>query len=201
MSSEAMDLTYPPEAEQYREKIQAFLAEHLPSEWKGVGGLTADERRRFTDEWAQVLMVNGLRAPSWPKEYGGAGLSLIEQVVLAEEFTSAGVPQGWVNDTFGIGMLGPTLMQWGTEEQKASFLPKVISGEHKWCQGYSEPGAGSDLGNIGTRAVLDGDEWVINGQKVWTSAGHLANWIFVLCRTDPDVPKHRGISFLLCPMD
>jgi alkylation response protein AidB-like acyl-CoA dehydrogenase len=102
---------------------------------------------------------------------------------------------------FSIGMIGNTLLQWGTEEQKREFLPKILSGEHRWCQGYSEPNAGSDLGNLGTRAVLDGDEWSINGQKIWTSAGHLANWIFVLCRTDADAPKHRGITFLLCPMD
>ena len=196
-----MDLTYPPEAEAYREKIQALLAEHLPANWKGIGALEEDERREFTERWVQVLCDNGLRAPSWPKEYGGGGLTAAELVVLAEEFAKAGVPSGIMTDAFGIEMLGPTLMQWGTEEQKRRFLPPILTGEHKWCQGYSEPGAGSDLANLGTRAVLDGEEWVINGQKVWTSAGHLANWIFVLCRTDPSAPKHKGISFLLVPMD
>ncbi len=98
-------------------------------------------------------------------------------------------------------MIGNTLLDWGTDEQKRHFIPRILSGEDRWCQGYSEPNAGSDLGNIGTRAALDGDEWVINGQKIWTSAGHLANWIFVLCRTDADAPKHKGITFLLCPMD
>jgi alkylation response protein AidB-like acyl-CoA dehydrogenase len=102
------------------------------------------------------------------------------------------VPTGGPNDVFGIQMVGNTIIQWGTEEQKRHFLPRIISGEDRWCQGYSEPNAGSDLGNLGCRAVLDGDEWVINGQKIWTSAGHLANWIFVLGRTDPDAPKHRG---------
>jgi len=111
------------------------------------------------------------------------------------------VPSGGSNDVFGIQMLGNTLIQWGTDEQKAHFLPRILSGEDRWCQGYSEPNAGSDLGNVQTKAVLDGDEWVINGQKIWTSAGHLADWIFVLCRTDSDAPKHKGISFLLCPMD
>jgi alkylation response protein AidB-like acyl-CoA dehydrogenase len=105
------------------------------------------------------------------------------------------------NDVFGIQMVGNTIIEWGTEEQKRHFLPRILSGEDKWCQGYSEPNAGSDLANLGTRAVLDGDEWVLNGQKIWTSAGHLANWIFVLCRTDSEAPKHKGISFLLCPMD
>ena len=122
-------------------------------------------------------------------------------MILAEEFERAGVPSGIVNDVFSIGMIGNTLLDWGTDEQKRHFIPRILSGEDRWCQGYSEPGAGSDLGNLGTRAVLDGDEWVINGQKIWTSAGHLANWIFVLCRTDADAPKHKGITFLLCPMD
>jgi alkylation response protein AidB-like acyl-CoA dehydrogenase len=125
----------------------------------------------------------------------------METVIVAEEFMKAGVPMGGANDVFGIQMVGNTIIEWGTEEQKRHFLPRILSGEDIWCQGYSEPNAGSDLGNLGCRATLDGDEWVINGQKIWTSAGHLANWIFVLTRTDPDVPKHKGITFLLCPMD
>ncbi len=140
-------------------------------------------------------------AVSWPKEYGGAGLSLVEQVVLAEEFARAGAPQGSENDTFGIGMLGNTLIHLGTEEQKKHYLPRILSGEMRWCQGYSEPDAGSDLAGIRTSAVLDGEEWVINGQKIWTSAGHMADHIFVLARTDPTAPKHKGITFLLVPMD
>jgi alkylation response protein AidB-like acyl-CoA dehydrogenase len=122
-------------------------------------------------------------------------------VILAEEFTKAGVPQGSINDVFNIQMIGNTLLEWGTDEQKRYYLPRILSGEDVWCQGYSEPNAGSDLGNLGCRAERDGDEWLINGQKIWTSAGHLANMIFVLCRTDPTAPKHRGITFLLCPMD
>jgi alkylation response protein AidB-like acyl-CoA dehydrogenase len=195
-----MELAYPPEAEAFREKVQAFLSEHLPTNWEGIGMLDNDEAEDFTERWVELLADNHLRAPPWPKEYGGSGLSEIERVVLSEEFTKAGVPLGNANDSFGIWMMGPTLMTWGTEEQKSFFLPKILSGEHRWCQGFSEPGAGSDLANLGCRAVLDGDEWVINGQKVWTSAGHLANWIFALCRTDPDVPKHRGISLLMVDM-
>ena len=122
-------------------------------------------------------------------------------MILAEEFARAGVPAGGTNDVFSIQMVGNTILQWGTDEQKRHFIPRILSGEDIWCQGYSEPNAGSDLGNLGCRATLDGDEWVINGQKIWTSAGHLANWIFVLTRTDPDAPKHKGITFLLCPMD
>ncbi len=196
-----MDPTYPEEAERYREKIRAFLAEHLPADWAGIGALEPEEARRWAEEWRRVLYDNGLLAASWPTSVGGGGLSALEQVVLAEEFVKAGVPTGGSNDTFGIQMVGNTILRWGSDEQKSYFLPRILSGEHRWCQGYSEPNAGSDLANLGTRAVLDGDEWVINGQKIWTSAAHLANWIFVLTRTDPDAPKHKGITFLLVPMD
>jgi alkylation response protein AidB-like acyl-CoA dehydrogenase len=122
-------------------------------------------------------------------------------LVVAEEFAKVGVPTGTMNDLFSITMIGNTLLHWGTEEQKRHFLPRILSGEDVWCQGYSEPGAGSDLAALSTRAVLDGDEWVINGQKIWTSGGHLADWIFVLVRTNSDAPKHGGISMLLVPMD
>jgi alkylation response protein AidB-like acyl-CoA dehydrogenase len=196
-----MDPRYPAEAEQYREKVRAFLGEHLPAGWKGIGALDHDAARQFTAEWRNVLYEQGLLAPSWPKEYGGAGLSPLEQVVVAEEFYRAGVPTRGPNDDFSIQMVGNTILHWGSEEQKQYFLPRALSGEHVWCQGYSEPGAGSDLANLGTRAVLDGDEWVINGQKIWTSMAHVANWIFVLARTDPEATKHKGITFFLVPMD
>jgi alkylation response protein AidB-like acyl-CoA dehydrogenase len=196
-----VDPRYPPEVEDYRDKIRAFLGEHLPAGWKGIGALDHDAVATFTEEWRTTLYENGLLAPSWPRQYGGGGLSPLEQVVVAEEFYRAGVPTGGPNDGFGIKMVGNTLLHWGTEAQKSHFLPRMLSGEDRWCQGYSEPGVGSDLANLGTRAVLDGDEWVINGQKIWTSAAQSANWIFVLTRTDPDAPKHKGISFLLVPMD
>jgi alkylation response protein AidB-like acyl-CoA dehydrogenase len=195
-----MDVRYPPEAEQYREKVQAFLAEHLPAQWKGIGALAGEEYATFEREWRRTLSQRGYLAVSWPREYGGAGLTPLEQVVLAEEFTKAGVPQGAANDVFSIQMIGNTLLEWGTEDQKRHYLPRILSGEDVWCQGYSEPNAGSDLANLGCRAELDGDEWVINGQKIWTSGGHVANMIFVLTRTDAAAPKHRGITFLLCPM-
>jgi len=196
-----MQPRYTPEADVFREKIQAFLAEHLPPDWEGIGALEPEAAVQFTEDWRRILYENGLIGLSWPKEYGGAGLSPLEQVIIAEEFARAGVPQGGPNDVFGIQMVGNTILHWGTEEQKCRFLPRILSGEDRWCQGYSEPNAGSDLANLGTRAVLDGDEWVINGQKIWTSAAQLANWIFVLCRTDASASKHKGITFLLCPMD
>ncbi len=196
-----MQPTYTAEAEAYREKVQAFLAEKLPSNWKGIGALEGEELETFVAEWRNVLYESNYLAPGWPQEYGGAGLSALEQVILAEEFTKAGVPTGGPNDAFSIQMLGNTILMWGTDEQKAHYIPRILSGEDVWCQGYSEPDAGSDLGNVGLKAVLDGDEWVLNGQKIWTSAGHLADHIFTLARTDPDAPKHTGIAFLLVPMD
>jgi len=196
-----MDPTYSADAQAYRATIKAFLAEHLPPGWSGLGALEPAERTRFVEAWRTTLSENGLLAVAWPKEYGGVGLSQIEQVIINEEFARAGVPQGVPNDGFGIGMVGPTIMVWGSEEQKKHYIPRILSGQDRWCQGYSEPDAGSDLANLGCRAELDGDEWVINGQKIWTSNGHTANWIFVLCRTTPHNPKHAGISFLLVPMD
>ncbi len=195
-----MQPTYSADAEAYRQKVQAFLAEKLPTSWGGVGQLEGDALDNFVGEWRHTLYEAGYLAPGWPVEYGGAGLSPLEQVILSEEFTKAGVPGGGPNDVFGIQMLGNTLLLQGSDEQKAHYLPRILSGADTWCQGYSEPNAGSDLSNVGLRAELDGDQWVLNGQKIWTSAGHLADHIFTLARTDPDAPKHKGISFLLVDM-
>lgn len=191
---------YTPEAEAYREKVQAFLAEKLPAKFGGIGSLDGQELVDFVNDWRQTLYAAGYLAPGWPVEYGGAGLSALEQVIIGEEFARAGVPTGGPNDVFGIQMLGNTLLQWGSEDQKRRYLPRILSGEDKWCQGYSEPNAGSDLSNLGLKAQLDGDQWILNGQKIWTSAGHLADHIFTLARTDPDAPRHKGISFLLVDM-
>ncbi len=191
---------YSPEAEAYRQKVQAFLAEKLPADWGGIGRLEGDALTEFVAEWRATLYEAGYLAPGWPVEYGGAGLSALEQVILAEEFARAGVPTGGPNDVFGIQMLGNTLLLMGSDEQKAHYLPRILSGADTWCQGYSEPNAGSDLSNVGLKADLDGDQWVLNGQKIWTSAGHLADHIFTLARTDPEAPKHKGISFLLVDM-
>ncbi len=195
-----MNPTYSAAAEEYREKVQAFLAEKLPPSWKGIGALTGDALEHFVTEWRATLFSSGYLAPGWPVEFGGGGLSELEQVIIAEEFARAGVPTGGHNDVFSIQMLGNTLLLFGTEDQKRHYLPRLLAGEDTWCQGYSEPNAGSDLSNVGLRAELDGDQWVLNGQKIWTSAGHLADHIFTLARTDPDAPKHKGISFLLVDM-
>ena len=195
-----MKPVYEPQAEEYREKVQAFLAEKLPATWKGIGSLEGKAAEEFMYQWRQVLASSPYLAPGWPVEYGGGGLSALEQVIVAEEFARAGVPTGSFNDTFGIQMLGNTLLLWGTEEQKRYYLPRIISDQDTWCQGYSEPNAGSDLGNVGLKATLDGDQFILNGQKIWTSAGQYATHIFTLARTNPDAPKHKGISFLLVDM-
>ena len=149
---------YSEEAESFREEVKQFLRANLPTEWKGIGALGPADAYHFANEvWRPLLAQKGFLAPSWPREFGGGGLSELEQVILAEEFIRAGVPSGGSNDAFSIQMGGNTILHWGTEEQKSSFLPKIISGDHIWCQGYSEPDAGSDLGGLGCAATLDGD--------------------------------------------
>jgi alkylation response protein AidB-like acyl-CoA dehydrogenase len=195
-----MDLSYPPEAEAFRTEIRAWLEANLPTGWFDDGfEQSPEEKAAFQKSWTQTLFEGGWICATWPSEYGGKGLSTMEAVVLAEEFHRAGAPLR--ADFFGDTLVGPTILQWGTEEQKKEFLPKILSGQIAWCQGFSEPDAGSDLANLKATAVLDGDEWVLNGQKIWTTQGFIADYIFVLCRTDKDAPKHKGISYLLCPMN
>src|SRR5580692_3881491 len=194
-----MDLSYPPEAEEFRGVISSWLKDNLPKGWGEPDfSMSPEERKAFNAEWTAKLFDGGWICASWPPEYGGKGLTLLEQVVLNEEFARAGAPLR--ADFFGDTLVGPTILQWGTEEQKKQFIPGILKGEIAWCQGFSEPDAGSDLAGLKTRAELDGDEWVINGQKVWTTQAHYADYIFLLARTDPDAPKHAGISYLLVPM-
>jgi hypothetical protein len=194
-----MDLTYPPEAEEFRVEIRAWLRSNLPAGWGDPEfTMSTEERRVFQEQWTDKLRQGGWICASWPKEYGGKGLTTMQQVVLNEEFDRAGAPMR--ADFFGDTLVGPTILQWGTDEQRKELLPKILSGEISWCQGFSEPDAGSDLASLKTRAELDGDEWVINGQKVWTTQAQHADYIFLLARTDPNVDKHAGISYLLVPM-
>ena len=155
------------------------------------------DRLAFVKRWRKQLAAHGWVAPHWPTQYGGAGMSPGEQFIFNEEMAKARAPQ---TGGFGVTMIGPTLILYGTDEQKAEHLPKITSGEVTWCQGYSEPGSGSDLASLQTRAVRDGDDYVINGQKIWSSGAHRADWMFMLARTDPEAPKHRGISMLLLDM-
>lgn len=198
-----MDLRFSDEDEAFRVEARDFLEAHLGGDFASVRGL-GGPGREFQDfegrlEWERLLGREGWSVVGWPKEHGGKGLPVTQQVIWHQECARARAP-GRVG-IVGEGLLGPTLIAFGTDEQKARFLPGIVSGEVLWCQGYSEPNAGSDLANVSTRAHLDGDEWVISGQKVWTSLATWAQWMFVVCRTDPDAsPKHRGISYLLCPM-
>ena len=195
-----MDLSYPTEAEEFRVDIRAWLENNLPDGWFDEEfEMTADERAEFNRTWPQKLFEGGWICATWPTEYGGKGLTTMQGVVLAEEFARARAPMR--GDFFGDTLVGPTLLQWGTEEQKREFLPGILQGRTRWCQGFSEPNSGSDLASLKTSAVLDGDQWVINGQKVWTTQGHHADYCFLLTRTDTDSPKHAGISYLLVPMD
>ena len=194
-----MDMSYPADAEAFRSEIRSWLEENLPKGWFEPGfEMSADERKAFNEGWPQKLYGGGWICATWPKEYGGRGLSVMQGVVLSEEFARAKAPLR--ADFFGDTLVGPTILQWGTEEQKQQFLPQILRGEVRWCQGFSEPNSGSDLASLKTTAVLDGDEWIINGQKVWTTQGHHADYCFLLTRTDPDAQKHKGISYLLVPM-
>ena len=194
-----MDLTYPSDTGAFREEVREWLHANLPDGWFDEGfEMTPEQRVDFNESWPRRLYAGGWICATWPTEYGGKGLSTMESVVLAEEFAEAKAPMR--ADFFGDTLVGPTILQWGTEEQKREFLPKILRGEMRWCQGFSEPNSGSDLASLKTSAVLDGDEWVINGQKVWTTGGHHADYCFLLTRTDPDAPKHKGISYLLVPM-
>jgi alkylation response protein AidB-like acyl-CoA dehydrogenase len=196
-------MTYPAEVEEFRSEVRTILAEELPPGWQGIGAIsTAGATEDFVLSWRGVLHRRGLLGVTWPVEYGGRGLSRLHQVVLVEELTRAGVPFGRQPlESTGLKMLGNTLLHWGSGDQKAQYLPGLLSGEIRFCQGFSEPSAGSDLASVRTRARLDEKQWIINGQKIWTSGARACTHIFVLARTDPDAAKHRGLSFLLVPLD
>jgi len=195
-----LNFEYPPEAERFRAEFRSWLAANLDPEV--VGATLSDWERPEVLErmraWNRSLADAGYAALAWPQEYGGRGAGIMEQVVLAEEMHRAGAP-GTLNP-IGISNIAPAIMEHGTEEQKRRFLPAMLRGDEIWCQGFSEPDAGSDLASLQARAVLDGDDFVVNGQKVWNTLGNLADWCELLVRTDPDVPKHKGISCLLVDM-
>ncbi len=198
-----MDLRDRPEDEAFRKEIQGWLADHLVGDYAELGGRGGSGDEGFGFEvrlrWERELAEGGWTCVGWPVEHGGRGASVAQQVVFNEEYARARAP-GRVG-VMGEGLLGPTLMQYGTDEQKARFLPPIRGGTELWCQGYSEPDAGSDLANVSTRGERDGGEWVVTGQKVWTSLAHQADWCFVVCRTEPGSVRHHGLSYLLVPMD
>ncbi|HLW72069.1 MAG TPA: acyl-CoA dehydrogenase family protein [Candidatus Binataceae bacterium] len=196
-----MDFNYSDEDEAFRQELRAWLAVNAPHDQiqSLAGGFEQDEddfRRKLG--WFRKLAAGGWTCVDWPREFGGRGLSILKTVIYHEELQRVNAPLPFIGS--GPSLVGPTLMQWGTEEQKKRFVPKIISGAEVWCQGYSEPNSGSDLASLQTRAVEDGDYFRINGQKIWTSQAQYADWAFVLCRTDPAAPKHRGISYILVDM-
>ncbi|MEX2228974.1 MAG: acyl-CoA dehydrogenase family protein [Dehalococcoidia bacterium] len=196
-----MDLKDSLEQSAFRAEVRAFIREHgAKARMREENDLESGWSREARDRqkgWREAIVARGWVAPAWPKEYGGAGMSPVEQFILNEEFAEQGL-----NNVggFGVMMIGPTLMVHGSDEQKSEHLPKILRGEVVWCQGWSEPSAGSDLASLQTRAIRDGDEYVLNGQKIWTSGAQHADWMYMLARTDPDAPKHRGISLLMFPM-
>jgi alkylation response protein AidB-like acyl-CoA dehydrogenase len=196
-----MELAYSKTDEVFRKEVRSWLKKNLPKKDKAVSELMPHdpERVRLAKEWQRKLYDAGYVAMSWPKEYGGQNADAMRQTIVNEELVLARAP-GLVGAS-GLLMLGPTLIQYGTEEQRRRYLPKILTAEEIWCQGYSEPGAGSDLASLRTRAEIVGDEFIVNGQKVWTSNAQFSDWMFCLVRTDPDAPKHRGISYILIDMN
>jgi alkylation response protein AidB-like acyl-CoA dehydrogenase len=195
-----MDFHFSAQEEAFRQEVRAWLAANMPPSHTSDAfeERSADERFDLHLAWQKQLHTGNWVGIHWPKAYGGRGATILEQVIYAEEMGRVHAPG--IANALGVMLVGPTLIHWGTEEQKQRFIPKILSAEEIWCQGYSEPGSGSDLASLQTRAVEDGDFFVINGQKVWTSYAHRADWCILLVRTDPNAPKHQGITYLLVDM-
>jgi alkylation response protein AidB-like acyl-CoA dehydrogenase len=196
-----MDFDFTPEQESFRKEVRQWLERSLPDDLRGrafaASRADVDEVRRLR-AWQKTMYEAGYVGIDWPREFGGRGASIVEVIILYQEMARAESPQ--IVNRGGVSMLGPTLMTHGSPSQQKRFLARILSAEDLWCQGFSEPNAGSDLANLQTRAVRDGGDFVVNGQKVWTSMGHVADWCFLLVRTDPDAPRHKGLSFLLMDM-
>ncbi|HKS40889.1 MAG TPA: acyl-CoA dehydrogenase [Blastocatellia bacterium] len=196
-----MDLNLTPQEQQFRDEFRAWLESNIPADWQAYESRDEEssrERFEFLRAWQKKMFEAGWVGIHWPKEYGGRGVTLIEQAVFIEEMARAQAPP--LINVLGLSLLGPTLINYGTEEQKKRFLSNILSADEIWCQGYSEPNAGSDLAALRSEAVLDGDHFIVNGQKTWTSFGHYADFCFAVVRTDPDAPKHKGLTYMLIDM-
>src|SRR5438128_5251915 len=195
-----MDFSLTSEQQAFRQTVRAWLKENIPHEWKHLGSseIPRLEAYELLREWQRKLYDAGFIGLTWPKEYGGRGLTFMEEMILHEEMALAKAPP--ILNVLGVGMAGPTIIAYGSEAQKKRHLARILSCEEIWCQGYSEPNAGSDLASLQTRAVKDGEHFVVNGQKVWTSLAHVADWMMLLARTDPDAPRHKGITYFLLDM-
>ena len=198
-----MDFDLNPAERDFRDEVRTWLEEHLVGEFAGLRGRGGMGQEDIPVEqqiaWEREMAGGGWLGIDFPAHLGGRECSLSEQVLFHQTYVEARAPGRLPN--MGVTLLGPTLVAYGTPEQQERFVPPILSGEEFWCQGYSEPNAGSDLANVGTKAVLDGDHWVVNGQKIWTSLAQYSDWCFVVCRTDPDSARHAGLSYLLVPMD
>jgi alkylation response protein AidB-like acyl-CoA dehydrogenase len=195
-----MDSTRGALDDEFRSEIRSWLADHLTDDLRAIGRTSLASHETWSQRvaWERELASGRWVGVSWPASAGGRGVSSVQRMIFDEEYAAADAPPR--AGFFGEQLLGPTMILHGTEQQRQRFLPAILRGETFWCQGYSEPCAGSDLASVATRAVRDGNEWVIDGQKIWTSLAQFADWIFLLCRTDPDAPRHRGLSLLLCPL-
>jgi alkylation response protein AidB-like acyl-CoA dehydrogenase len=197
-----VDFSLTPDQEAFRERVRAWLEVNIPREWvrraMGSAEVPRPEAYQFLRQWQRKLWDAGFIGLTWPREYGGQGLSFVEEMILHQEMALLRAPS--ILNILGVGMAGPTIIAYGTEAQKKRYPARILSAEEIWCQGYSEPNAGSDLASLQTRAVKDGDAWVINGQKVWTSLAHIADWMMLLARTDADAPRHKGITYFLLDM-
>jgi len=193
-----MDYRFTDEEESFRAEVRTFLRAELPEDWDFDPFELTEDKWDFARDFTKKLAGKGWVAPAWPVEYGGQGMPYMKQVVLSEEIAYHRAPN---TSLIGVTYAGPTVIVYGNDEQKKQFLPGITSGDIVWCQGYSEPNAGSDLASLQTRAVKDGDDYIINGTKIWSSNAHKANWCFFLARTDMDAPKHKGITYFMTPMD
>ena len=196
-----MNFDFSEQEESFRKDVRAWLEGNLPADLRGKAFASSRADREEVArlrQWQKTMCEAGYVGRDWPREFGGRDATLVEQVILYQELARAESPQ--IVNRGGVSMLGPTLMKYGTPAQQKRFLPRILTAEELWCQGFSEPNAGSDLANLQTRAVREGGHYVVNGQKVWTSMAHVADWCFLLVRTDPAAPKHKGISFLLVDM-
>src|SRR6202046_3319377 len=193
-----MDLNLTSEEMQFRDELRSWLAAHVPADWAERREESLESRFEYLRAWQRKLFEGGWAGVSWPKKYGGRGANLMQQVIFWQEMALASAPP--MANSLGLGLIGPTIIAFGTEAQKKRYIPKILSAEEIWCQGFSEPNAGSDLASLQTEARLVGDEYVVNGQKVWTSYGWVGNWCELVVRTDATVAKHKGLSVLLIDM-
>ncbi|MEO8458744.1 MAG: acyl-CoA dehydrogenase family protein [Chloroflexota bacterium] len=197
-----MDFRLTPAEEIFRQEVHDFIEKECPTQLRersSVGGFMSNAQ--YFLDWRRKVAGKGWVAPAWPKEYGGASMTIMEQFIYNMETAKMRAPSPIFIGGLGVAVLGPTILVYGSEEQKKDYIPGILSGEVMWCQGFSEPGSGSDLASLQTRAVRDGDDYVINGQKIWTTLAHMSKYMLLLARTDQDVPKHKGISYFIVPMD